>query len=245
MSAKQYAVKEIFGPTLQGEGHRAGTVTMFLRFAGCNLQCVDGSKFVSDRLYGPTLRGNEIDVGWFCDTDFKGGTRMTCVEIVAVLEDMAGPKVRALVISGGEPALQLDVGLVDALRDRGWFVAVETNGTINSVVLDAVDWVSCSPKGETRLTSANEIRCVVREGQAPVVPVVLRSRNRGGAMGSLTLPIHRFVSPAFVSVPASRVGSFRPSPSPDEDALAWAIGWCLENPDWRLSVQQHKSWGVA
>lgn len=228
---KTFSVKSIFGPTLQGEGHRAGTTTMFVRLAGCNLQCVDGPKLQRE------LRGNEIDAGFFCDTDFAKGERMTVEEIDDVLDqawpfDRGG---RAVVISGGEPALQLNGDLIDTLQGNGWYVAIETNGTIDNPAIYDADWISCSPKGETKLKYADEVRCVLEPGNAP---------NDGGLRATKGRYLHRFVSPRFESTVAEFVAEYEPARLPASDALAWAIHWCLAAPEWRLSVQQHKAWGV-
>jgi organic radical activating enzyme len=218
---KTYSVKKIFGPTLQGEGHRAGTVTLFLRFAGCNLQCVDAEEL--DR----KMEGLEIDVGFMCDTDFKGGERLGIPEILRTLAMLWGNRPhanRAVVISGGEPTLQLDRELLYALRGDGWYTAVETNGTSGDEVLDAADWISCSPKGPTRLRRADEVRCVVSPGNPP---------DDRGIESRHAAELHRFASPAWA-----------PQDSDSSSNLWCAINWCKENPAWRLSVQQHKAWDV-
>ena len=117
----RYKVKEIFGPTLQGEGHLIGTPCAFLRFADCNLSCS------------------------FCDTDFAGGEYMSGNEILAALNKYKG-KVEWLVITGGEPLMQLNRLLIDALHTDGWKINVETNGMFR---LDRpVDHISFCPKVE-------------------------------------------------------------------------------------------------
>lgn len=129
---KQYAVNEIFY-SLQGEGYYTGTPAVFLRFSGCNLRCD------------------------FCDTDHSASRPMTALEIADAIE--AHPS-RHLVVTGGEPALQLDDDLVDLLHSRGWYIQVETNGTTPLPV--AVDWVTCSPKpgAETVITRIDELKIV-------------------------------------------------------------------------------------
>jgi 7-carboxy-7-deazaguanine synthase len=136
-----YTVKELF-PTLQGEGAHAGRAAVFCRFAGCNL-----------------WSGREEDrataVCQFCDTDFVGsdgiggGKFDTAIELANAIESswkstLAGPQQRYVVFTGGEPLLQLDADLIEVLHEKGFEVAIETNGTIK--VPKGVDWVCVSPK---------------------------------------------------------------------------------------------------
>ncbi len=113
---KKYSVNEIFY-SLQGEGYFTGTPAVFLRLSGCNRQCP------------------------FCDTDFSHGSPMSAAEISA---ECAAYPARHLVVTGGEPLLQLDSDLLRALKAYGFFVQVETNGSLPAPV--EVDWVTCSPK---------------------------------------------------------------------------------------------------
>lgn len=115
-TAKTYTVNEIFY-SLQGEGFYTGTPAVFLRFAGCNRACP------------------------FCDTDHHAGTHMTASEIA---DACAKYPARHLVATGGEPLLQLDSDLMRALKARGFYVQVETNGSLPCP--PDVDWVTCSPK---------------------------------------------------------------------------------------------------
>lgn len=138
-------VNEIFY-SLQGEGHHAGCAAVFVRFSGCNLKCP------------------------FCDTDFRSYTEMTEDEIV---DEVTKYRSRLVVITGGEPTLQLTDSLVQKLHSAGKFVAVETNGTRE--VSPFVDWVTVSPKSayvresasNVRLTTANEVK-VVFDGEHEV-----------------------------------------------------------------------------
>jgi len=114
--SKSYAVNEIFY-SLQGEGFFTGTPAVFLRFSGCNRRCV------------------------FCDTDFSASTMMSAVEIADAVSVFPS---RHLVITGGEPTLQIDDSLLAALKAHGFFIQIETNGSLP--VPQAVDWVTCSPK---------------------------------------------------------------------------------------------------
>lgn len=113
---RRYRVNEIFA-SLQGEGFHTGTPSVFLRMSGCNRRCP------------------------FCDTDFTSFREMSAYEIVS---EVSAFKPRHLVLTGGEPLLQADTELISALKNAGFTIAVETNGTIP--VPDGIDWVTCSPK---------------------------------------------------------------------------------------------------
>jgi len=122
MSDRRYLVKEMFGPTLQGEGAHAGRAVVFLRFAACNLACTG------------------------CDTDFSpdGATRMAVDEIVARLAALDVGATRRVVVTGGEPTLQWDAPLAAAIRGAGFRVHMESNGT--RPLGAPVDWLTISPK---------------------------------------------------------------------------------------------------
>ncbi len=208
-----YAVKEIF-LTLQGEGGQAGRPAVFCRFAGCNL-----------------WSGREQDragaVCNFCDTDFvgldgPGGGRFADAEALAAAVEAAwegGPADRLVVLTGGEPLLQLDAALIDALHGRGFSLALETNGTL--VVPEGVDWICVSPKAQAPVvqTAGHELKLVYP--QADVDP----ARFEG-------LQFERFL--------------LQPMDGPRraENTKA-AIAYCLAHPRWRLSVQTHKYLGIA
>jgi organic radical activating enzyme len=141
-----YLVKEIFGPTLQGEGVHAGRPCVFLRFAVCNLACT------------------------WCDTDFRaeGASKLSAEEIVARLREKDVHGARMVVVTGGEPALQWDAPLADAVRAAGFRAHMETNGT--RVPAAPVDWLTMSPKPrfhegrfELLVTGADECKLVVDE----------------------------------------------------------------------------------
>lgn len=200
---KTYAINEIFY-SLQGEGVRAGEPSVFVRFAGCNLKCAAQPSRLSPG-------------GWECDTDHSLRCKLTAEQIVAECERVGGP-CDWVVLTGGEPALQLDSGLVRALRCR-YRVAIETNGTLP--LPDGIDWIALSPK-DTNLSlavhSADEVKCVLAPGQ-PLPTTHVRTK-------------HKLLSPAFRGVELN------------EAALHWCISLVLQHPEWRLSVQQHKLWGV-
>ena len=208
-----YAVKEIF-LTLQGEGGQAGRPAVFCRFAGCNL-----------------WSGREADraeaVCKFCDTDFvgmdgPGGGRFASPQDLAGAVEAAwqgGPENRLVVLTGGEPLLQLDERLIDALHARGFSLALETNGTIAAP--DGIDWICVSPKADAALaqTRGQELKLVYpQDGVDPA----------------------RFESLAFERF------ALQPMDGPRlaENTRA-AIAYCLAHPRWRLSVQTHKYLGIA
>jgi len=209
-----YVVKEIFA-TLQGEGVNAGRAAVFCRFARCNLW--SGRE---EHRATATCR--------FCDTDFvgtdgPGGGTFADAETLAdaVAAAWAGPDRadRFVVCTGGEPLLQLDAGAIAALHDRGFTVAIETNGTLP--VPPGVDWVCVSPKAGADLVvhTGDELKLVFP--QAGAEP----ERFEGLAFTHLLL---------------------QPMDGPDREAYtARAVAHCLTHPRWRLSVQTHKMIGIA
>lgn len=206
-----YAVKEIFY-TLQGEGAHAGRPAVFLRFAGCNLW----SGRESDR---PTAACR------FCDTDFvgtngTGGGRYSAGELAdAVLALWPGGEKPFIVCTGGEPLLQLDDALVAELKDRGFIIAVETNGTVSPAPA-GIDWVCVSPKAGTslRLTKGDEIK--------------------------LVFPQPGFGPELFEDMLFDRF-SLQPMDGPRAiENTSDAVAVCLARPRWRLSLQTHKALGI-
>ncbi len=215
-----YTVKELF-PTLQGEGAHAGRAAVFCRFAGCNL-----------------WSGREQDrataVCQFCDTDFVGtdGAGGGKFETASLLSDTieevwnstsAGPQQRYVVFTGGEPLLQLDTALIDALHAKGFAVAIETNGTIK--VPRGVDWVCVSPKAGSDLIvlQADEIKLVIPQA----------------GHNSLETLLARFEKMDY----RNRFLQAMDGPNLQEN-LALAVRLCQKRPLWRLSVQAHKMIGI-
>ena len=211
-----YAVKEIFY-TLQGEGALSGRPAVFCRFAGCNL-----------------WTGREEDradaVCTFCDTDFVGmeGTEGGRYRDAAALADRVAAQwppeepdsepARFVVCTGGEPLLQLDPPLIATLHERGFEIAVETNGTIAPP--PGLDWICVSPKAGAPLvvTAGDELKVVVP--QAGLDP-----RDFAG------LQFRRF--------------SVQPMDGPERARnTALAIDFCLRHPRWQLSLQTHKMTGI-
>jgi 7-carboxy-7-deazaguanine synthase len=208
-----YAVKEIFY-TLQGEGAQSGRPAVFCRFAGCNL-----------------WSGREEDrsgaICQFCDTDFvgvdgQGGNKFTTANAVADAiakqwPDQSGDH-RFVVCTGGEPLLQLDQALIDALHDRQFEIAIETNGTLP--VPKGVDWICVSPKARAELIvhSGDELKFVYpQEGAEPE------------RYCSLVFQ-HFFLQP--MDGPARQSNT------------QLALKYCLAHPQWKLSLQTHKQLGI-
>jgi len=208
-----YAVKEIF-LTLQGEGGQAGRPAVFCRFAGCNL-------------WSGREQDRESAVCNFCDTDFvgmdgEGGGRFATADKLAAAVEAAwrgGPNDRLVVLTGGEPLLQVDAALIDALHARGFSLALETNGTIAAP--EGVDWICVSPKAQAPLAqvSGHELKLVYPQ------PGVDPARFEG-------LSFERFLLQPM------------DGPARAENTQA-AIAYCLAHPRWRLSVQTHKYLGIA
>lgn len=197
-----YKVNEIFY-SLQGEGFHTGVPAVFLRFSGCNLKCP------------------------FCDTLHADGREMDADEIVRLISSYPS---RHVVITGGEPAMQLDAALVDRLHENGWFVQVETNGTLP--LPGNVDWVTCSPK-------TDRIAC----GRVDEIKLLYM------ADGYDAERMERF------SAVEARSYSLQPCDCPVSDLheddcgaverrnkfiLEECIACLKANPQWRLSLQTHK-----
>ncbi|GGE49870.1 7-carboxy-7-deazaguanine synthase [Agaricicola taiwanensis] len=208
-----YAVKEIF-LTLQGEGAHAGRAAVFCRFAGCNL-----------------WSGREEDraeaICRFCDTDFigmdgEGGGRFRDAEALAEAIAAAwGPELanRYVVFTGGEPCLQLDEELLDAIHARGFEAAVETNGTLEPPA--ALDWICVSPKAGAPLVArrGHELKLVFP--QPDLMPDALPELDFA----------HYWLQP--MDGPARAKNT------------AAAVAYCLAHPKWRLSLQTHKMIGIS
>ena len=207
-----YAVKELF-LTLQGEGAQSGSRAVFLRFAGCNL-----------------WSGREADRAEaqcnFCDTDFvgtdgPGGGKFASADALADAVESAwgeGREGRLVVITGGEPMLQLDSPLVEALHERNFRVAAETNGTLPAAA--ALDWICVSPKAGTEVVQRRGDELKLVWPQPGIDPAELESWDFD----------HFLVQPMDC---ADR-----------ESAIEAAIALAMERPRWRLSLQAHKVVGL-
>lgn len=207
-----YTVKETF-LTLQGEGGQTGRRAVFLRFAGCNLW----SGLEKDRATATCS---------FCDTDFigtngpGGGKFQTPDALAAHAAAIWGETAdhRLIVCTGGEPLLQLDRTLIDALHGERFDIAIETNGTIAAP--PGVDWICVSPKADAPLVqlSGNELKLVYPQDKAPP---------------------DRFTGLDFDNF------FLQPMDGPDrEQHTRAAVDYCLSHPQWRLSLQTHKLLGL-
>jgi 7-carboxy-7-deazaguanine synthase (Cx14CxxC type) len=215
-----YIVKELF-PTLQGEGAHAGRAAVFCRFAGCNL-----------------WSGREEDraaaICQFCDTDFVGsdgiggGKFENAKDLADAIElswksTSAGPQQRYVVFTGGEPLLQLDEELIAKLHQKGFEIAIETNGTIK--VPKGIDWVCVSPKAGSDLIvlQANELKLVIPQvGHDPLEKLLARFEGMDYR--------NRFL---------------QPMDGPNlKGNTELAVSLCQKRPLWRLSLQSHKLIGI-
>lgn len=209
-----YAVKEIF-LTLQGEGVHTGRRAVFLRFAGCNL-------------WTGREQDRETAICRFCDTDFvgthgEGGGKFADAQsladaVAACWGDVRGAN-RYVVVTGGEPLLQLDPALIEALHDRRFQIGVESNGTIEAP--RGIDWLCISPKAGSKTVqkSGNELKLVWPQP------------------GSDWEDMERWDFTHFL---------IQPMDGPDLAAnRAASVRFVLDHPRWRLSTQTHKVLGIA
>jgi organic radical activating enzyme len=204
MPVPGYLVREMFGPTLQGEGAHAGRACVFLRFGACNLECT------------------------WCDTDFapEKSQRYSAAEIVARLVELDARGSRMVVVTGGEPSLQWDAELADALRAAGFRVHMESNGT--RPLAAPVDWLTVSPKPQFHTGSialqelpASEVKVVIDDSvdEATLDRYVARYRSE-----------HYFAQPCMNDAYAHH--------------LARTLALVQARPRWRLSLQLHKIVGI-
>jgi organic radical activating enzyme len=196
---KKYRINEIFY-SVQGEGVRAGCASFFVRFSKCNLLCTVATH------------------GFDCDTEFESGHDMSVGEILMELASLS-QDCRWIVLTGGEPALQVDEEIIEALRMAGYLLAIETNGTV--ALPDGIDWITVSPKvpeEALRQRIADEVKYVRAVGQG-VPQTVVEAK-------------HYLISPAFDGDRLPR------------ETMDWCLALVRKHPTWRISVQQHKGWEV-
>jgi 7-carboxy-7-deazaguanine synthase len=213
---KPYKIKEIFY-TLQGEGAHSGRPAVFCRFSKCNL-----------------WSGREVDragsICNFCDTDIlgtdglNGGEYSTADDLAAKVKSL-WPNVMGkpfVVCTGGEPAIQMDAGLVESFHQVGFEIAVETNGTLP--LPDGIDWICCSPKGASKIVvdECNELKLVFPQKDAMPENFV-----------------HIKADYFYLTPMASTLTKGFIYPNQD-DATRKAVNFCLNNPKWRLNLQTHK-----
>lgn len=207
---KTYKVKEVFY-TLQGEGHHSGRAAVFCRFAGCNLW----SGLEKDRASA---------ICKFCDTDFWGidgieGGKYTANELADRIDELfLGSSLKYVVCTGGEPALQLDEALINALHDRGFEIAIETNGTIS--LAEGIDWICVSPKADTEIivNTGHELKLVYPQKE-----------NLPSQFENLNFE-YFYLQPLDDTNKKSNIDA--------------CVSYCKQSPKWKLSMQMHKEAGI-
>ena len=179
-------VNDIFY-SLQGEGRNTGRAAIFIRFAGCNLKCP------------------------FCDTDFAQYEDMSDEDILNRIKSYPS---HFVVLTGGEPSLQVDQQLVDLLHKHGYELAMETNGT--HPIVDGIDWITCSPKGNTVIKRCNELKCIFEE--ATLEP------DDDGISAE-----YKYLQPCDVQ-----------NTERNAQIVKRCFDYILQHPEWRMSLQTHK-----
>ena len=189
----KYRINEIFY-SLQGEGRNTGRAAVFVRFSGCNLRCP------------------------FCDTDFKEYTEMTADEILETIRPWK--RCGFVVLTGGEPSLQTDDDLVEALHQEGFYIAMETNGTHS--VPEGIDWVTVSPKAgsEVVIDRADELKVVFDGKENPDSPLTTHH---------LPLTTQKYLQPCDTG-----------NEEQNRQIIQQCVEYIKEHPEWRLSLQTHK-----
>ena len=250
---KTYRIKEIFD-TLQGEGSRAGQRSVFVRFTGCNLW--------NGRADG--REKGKAECALWCDSDFADGEKLTAAQLADRIDGLwplyAGGAPRWVVITGGEPLLQVDRNLLETLKSAGWHLALETNGTLNPMdelgfVADLFDHITLSPKlerGADRLTAPLMLR------RCTDLKVVLPGAIGSGwseegllALERTTTHLYLYVQPQDPVEPDS-VGLTHLTggitgvlaAAAYEGRLQRCIDFVMRHPEWSLSLQTHKLIGV-
>jgi organic radical activating enzyme len=214
-----YKVNEVFY-TLQGEGAHSGIPAVFVRFSGCNLRCP------------------------WCDTDFADHTEMSAEEIVAALLDLydtPNERRKMCVLTGGEPSLQADKPLIDALHSAGFYICIETNGT--RPLPDGIDWITCSPKMLTKgtVTSGPSALALKKVNEVKVVftgdydPEIWRTKLEAE---------HWMLQPLRYNGELLMESGIDEWADDRNDNLDETVRYILSHPFWRLSVQIHKIAGL-
>jgi 7-carboxy-7-deazaguanine synthase len=204
-AARGYLVKELFGPTLQGEGAHAGRACVFLRFAVCNLACT------------------------WCDTDFapEGARRMSAGEIAAALTALDVHGAAMVVVTGGEPTLQWDAKVAEAIKRAGFRIHMESNGT--HALAAPVDWLTVSPKPQFH-QSRFALRADLPVAECKVVVDATVDTDVLDGYESLWPRAQRFVQPCM--------------DDGYDASLRRTIELATRRPAWRVSLQTHKLLGV-
>lgn len=203
---RKYKVKEIFGPTIQGEGSKVGEVVLFLRFSGCNK-------------WNGKAENKPSSICSFCDTDFVGGEFMTSEEILEKLNSLSS--CRKVVISGGEPTLQIDLDLLKALKGDGYEIHIETNGSryLPGQITELIDHITMSPKQRveyTKLAYCHDLKILY-----PPIDKNITLEN-----------FDNFKADEKYLQPVMRIDYNK--------NLEKTLIKLYENPQWKLSLQVHK-----
>ena len=207
----KYRIKEIFF-TQQGEGKNTGKDFIFVRFSGCNL-------------WSGQEKHRASAICKFCDTDFYGtdginGGKYQAKELIEKIKSLwisADSQIR-VVLTGGEPLLQVDKGLISALKKENIYIALETNGTLEAP--DGIDWICMSPKANTEIK--------LRKGSE--VKIVYPQKN---------------LNPDNFNVLDFKNFYIQPMDSENyEDNVSQSVKYCMQNPNWKLSLQTHKILGI-
>ena len=217
---RNYRVNEIFY-TLQGEGAHSGIPAVFIRFSGCNLRCP------------------------WCDTEFADFTQMSAEQIVAEaleLYDIPNERRKMVVLTGGEPSLQVDTNLIDALHAAGFYICIETNGT--RALPDGIDWITCSPKSSSIQKSEIRSQTSLALKKVNEVKVVYTGEYDPEIWRTCLQAEHWMLQPLRYT------GEWLIEHAVDEweddrnDNLDDTVRYILSHPFWRLSVQLHKIVGL-
>ena len=233
--AKTYRVKSVFR-TVQGEGFWAGCPAVFVRLVGCNMW----SGHEGDREQDAQRTG--ADCPLWCDTDFtkEGSEDLTADRLVSRMKEEGGD-IRFCVLTGGEPFLQADAALIEALHEAGYQVSIETNGTVpieeafsreEGEGIASPDWITCSPKlpeEQLQLEQFDELKLVVPDYR----PSDYRNFAKRGIAHE-------------VNGEERRILQVQPEDGPRlDEAKKLAVKIATENPRWQVSVQAHKMLGIA
>lgn len=223
-----YRVKEIF-KTIQGEGVHSGTAAIFIRFVGCNMW----SGYEKDR--NAHAKRSKNHCALWCDTDFtkEGSQKLSAKEIVEIIKEInlaTKEPVKLIVVTGGEPMLQLskNSSLIKLLRDEGYYSAIETNGTVSTKKMkDLPDWICCSPKvpeDKIKIERIDELKLVFPYYRPEEYKSLLpRSKNL-------------FLQPCDEEKKEGVQSS--------EITTMECAYFVMNNPEWKISVQIHKMLGV-
>jgi len=218
-----YRVNEIFY-TLQGEGAHSGIPAVFVRFSGCNLRCP------------------------WCDTEFAEYTEMSAEEIVTemlAMYDTPNERRKMCVLTGGEPSLQVDKTLIDALHQAGFYICIETNGT--RPLPDGIDWITCSPKEQTlkqHQTTSNDVKPTLALHRVDEVKVVFTGTYDPEVWRTQLEAEHWMLQPLRYNGELLMESGIDEWENDSNDNLDETVRYILAHPFWRLSVQLHKIAGL-